>query len=245
MTSSTVLVTGSNGGLGSALVGNLLSQGIQNIACHYRSDKKRISSILEQYGLSPAEHCFRAELTNQEEVFVMRAEIEERMGAVTTLINIAGGSTNGMSWKLSKQDFIHVIDMNLTTTFLACQAFIPGMRRLGFGRIINVSSVVADIGAVGASHYAAAKAGINGLSRSLAIELIDKGITVNVMSLGYFDAGIIDTIPPALTAKIVSTIPAGRLGDCSSEIGALVRYLMSNESGYMTGQVLRLNGGLN
>jgi len=244
MTANSVLVTGSNGGLGSALVENLLSQGVHNIACHYRSERNKVSSILERHGLSPAHHCFRAELTDEEEVLAMRSQIEERIGAVTTLINVAGGSTLGLSWKLSKQDFLDVVHMNLTSTFLTCRAFIPSMRSHGFGRIINVSSVIADTGGVGASHYAAAKAGINGLSRSLAVELIDKGITVNVMSLGYFDAGIIDTIPPALRGKVISTIPVGRLGDSSSEIGALVLYLMSRESGYMTGQILRLNGGL-
>jgi len=103
-----------------------------------------------------------------------RTQIDEGTGTVTAWISVVGGSTKGMSWKLSKQDFLHVIDMNLTSTSLTCQAFIPGMRRIGFGLMINVSSVVADTGAIGASHYAAARAGINGLSRSLAIHTRDR-----------------------------------------------------------------------
>lgn len=241
---SVVVIAGANGGLGSNVLRHLLSSGVRNVACHYRGNRDRIDAILGEFDLDPDEHAFQAELTDEEAVSAMAAAIEARRGPVGVLLNFAGGSSNGMVWKLDKAEFQRIMDMNVTSTFLTCKAFIPGMRERRFGRIVNVSSVVGSKGAPGASHYAAAKAAVDGLTKSMSLELVRRGITVNALALGYFDAGIISTIPEPVKEAIIGTIPVGRLGESENEIGGLIRFLISPEAAYITGQTLHVNGGL-
>lgn len=243
MISGVTLVTGTNGGLGCRIVDCLLGNGVENIACHYRSESDAISEVLASHNLDPEQYLFKAELTNEEEVQAMREGIEAKHGVVTNLVNIAGGSTNGVSWKLSVEDFQKVMDMNLTSTFISCKEFIPGMRQNGYGRIINTSSVVGSTGVPGASHYCAAKAAILGYSKSIALELVNKNITVNTLSLGYFDTGLIHDVPPEIQEQIKAQIPMKRFGE-AKEIASTIMYLLHQDAGYTTGQVLHINGGL-
>lgn len=237
------LVTGSNGGLGKELAEHLITAGYRNIACHYHSSCKEIEEVLLRHDLDPAIHLYQADLTREKDLADMRCAIEAGLGKTGHLLNLAGGSSNGMSWKLSKEDFQKIIEMNLISTFLACREFLPGMREAGYGRIVNTSSVVGFTGVAGASHYSAAKAAIIGFSKSLALELANKGVTVNSLGLGYYDTGIIDQVPSELQTKIKAGIPLQRFGN-SSEIAGLVCFLFSKDSSYLTGQTLHLNGGL-
>jgi NAD(P)-dependent dehydrogenase (short-subunit alcohol dehydrogenase family) len=198
--------------------------------------------VLDRHQLAAKRHLFQAELTSEEDVGRMRAEIEGRLGPVARLVNIAGGSSNSMSWKLSLKEFNEIISTNLTSTFLCCKEFVPPMRRRNFGRIVNTSSIVATEGTIGASHYAAAKAAIAGFSKSLSLELANKNITVNTLALGYFQAGIIEQVPPAQLDDIRKSTPVGRLGD-PFEAAHLIAYLLSDEASFMTGQNLHLDGG--
>ena len=143
---------------------------------------------------------------------------------------------------MSLEDFREVIDDNLTSTFLCCREFTPGMRKLEAGRIINFSSIVASTGTVGAAHYCAAKAGIIGWTKAMALELAPKRITVNALALGYFNYGLIHQLTPELQNEIKGKIPLGRFGD-AKEIGGYVRFLLGEEGQYTTGQTLHINGG--
>jgi NAD(P)-dependent dehydrogenase (short-subunit alcohol dehydrogenase family) len=239
----TFLITGSNGGLGSGVVKYLLSKGYKKVACHYRSENNVVSSILSEFGLSANSNAFQADLCDEASVASLRKSIERSIGRVDVLVNLAGGSTNSMSWKLTKDQFMGSINDNLVSTFMVCKEFIPSMRESKGGRIINTSSVVGFTGVAGASHYCAAKAGIAGFSKALSLELANKAITVNTLALGYFDTGLIHDVPPELQETIKSTIPIKRFGR-PNEVGALIEYLSGDEASYLTGQTLHLNGGL-
>lgn len=242
MSNGTILITGANGGIGQFISHYLLSQGERNIVCHYRTENDHILSLLKKFDLDLTLHSIDADLTNESSIQVMYETISKRCGSVDRLINVAGSSSNAMSWKMSKSDFMTVIENNLLTAFLCSKIFIPDMREKQFGRIINFSSVVGFSGMPGASHYSAAKAGLIGLTKSLSLELANKNITVNALALGYFSTGLIESVPKDLQNEIVKKIPMNRFGN-EQDIGAAVKYLLSPEAQFITGQVLHLNGG--
>ena len=239
----TIVLTGASGGIGVALADYLLTNGITRLAMQYRSTSEELFAAVRQHGLDPEKHCFRADLANEEDVRALGESISAAFGPVWGLINLAGSTSNGLSWKLSLQEFQHVLANNLTTTFLVCREFIPGMREADGGRIINVSSVVAFDGVAGASHYCAAKAGVVGFTKAIARELATRHITANALALGYFDYGMLYTVPDTLREGIRQQIPVGRFGS-AAEIGGMVLHLISNDGAYVTGQVLHINGGM-
>lgn len=238
-----ILITGASGGIGCALVEYLLSQGMRNLILHYRNEPEFLHAILHRFELPIEKHCLQADLTLEKEVGKLSAKLKAGHDPLWAVINLAGSTSNGMSWKLSLDAFRKVIDSSLLTTFLTCRELIPMLRESGAGRIINTSSIVASTGVVGASHYAAAKSGVESFTKSLALELASKNITVNTLALGYFEYGMISSVPEDIRSSLKMKIPANRFG-LGSEIGGLVRYLLSDEGSYMTGQVLHLNGGL-
>lgn len=238
-----ILITGANGGIGSEVVDYLISIGIRNIACHYHKSNKQLASVLHRHGILIEDNCFNADLTIEDEVINLKKNIEKKMGNVWGLINMAGGSSNGMSWNLDINEFKRIIDINLLSTFLCSKIFIPSMREKQKGRIINISSIVASSGIIGASHYCAAKAGVIGLTKALALELANKNICVNTIALGYFNVGLIEHIPEDELDALRGQIPLKRFG-LSGEVGGLIFYLLSKEAQYITGQVLHINGGL-
>ena len=242
MSTQVTLITGANGGIGQYVVRYLLSQGHRNIFCHYRSHSQGMMDALAQAGLDTDKHSFRADLDDESSIEDMARFIQTGFGGVCNLINVAGSSSNAMSWKMSKEEFTRVLNDTLVTTFLCCKAFVPGMRERGRGRIVNFSSIVGATGIAGAAHYAAAKAGLVGFTKSLALELAPKGITANALALGYFDTGLIQTVAPEMQAEIIKRIPAGRFGS-QADIGSAVKYLISDEAQFLTGQVIHLNGG--
>lgn len=236
------LVTGSNGGIGLAVAEHLLAHGMRSLAFHYRSASSKITDCLKRFDLDPQKHLFKADLCSESDVAQLRASVEGSLGPVWGLVNIAGASSNSMSWKTSLSDFRKVLDDNLTSTFLACREFVPGMRSAGAGRIINISSVVAFTGAVGAAHYCAAKGAIVSYTKALSLELAPKNITVNALSLGYFQYGLINQVNEQLQAEIKERIPLKRFGT-GSDVGGHIRFLLSDESAFTTGQVIHINGG--
>lgn len=240
---SPILITGASGGLGSALTRYLLRQGWRNIICHYRTSSADLEALLREYGLDPARHTVQCELTDESAVAEMQRRVAESFGNLYGLVNLAGASSNGMSWKLGKSEFQRILDANVTATFLACRAFIPEMREARSGRIVNISSVVGHTGVAGAAHYCAAKAAVVGFSKALAVELAARNVSVSIVSLGYFDYGLIHTVPAQQQEQIRSTIPAQRFGS-EEEFGGLVKYLLTEAGQYATGQVYHLNGGL-
>lgn len=238
-----ILITGASGGLGSALTRYLLGQGWRNLVCHYRTSNADLEALLRRYDLDPARHTVQADLTDEQEVANMQRAVAASFGTLYGLVNLAGASSNAMSWKLAKADFQRILDANVVGTFLACRAFIPEMREARSGRIVNISSVVGHTGVAGAAHYCAAKAAVVGLSKALAVELAPRNVSVSIVSLGYFDYGLIHTVPAPQQEQIRSTIPAQRFGS-EEEFGGLVKYLLTEAGQYATGQVYHLNGGL-
>lgn len=239
-----IVITGANGGLGSSLVKHLWNEGWQVIGT-YRTSCERIKrefpDDLDHTNRKVAEF-HNVHLLNESKVDEFAGLVIARYGAPWAIINLAGGSTNSMSWKMTATQFRDVLDQNLVTTFNVCKAFIPAMRDTGSGRIINASSVVGFTGVVGASHYAAAKAGIVGLTKSLALELAPK-VSVNALAMGYFNVGLIEDVSPEIQKLVIDKTPAKRLGE-TKELNALVSFLLKEESAFITGQALHINGGL-
>lgn len=241
--SKPILITGAGGGIGSALVSDLFDRGYTRIACQYRSDSPELRAVFKVRGLDFDKSCFKADLTDEVQVADLGDKVHVALGGkIWGVVNLAGASSNAMSWKMPLDKFRDVIDANLTTTFLTCRELIPDMREAGGGRIINTSSVVAFTGTVGAAHYCAAKAGIVGFTRAIALELASKGITANTLALGYFETGLINHLTQELQSDIKSKTPLKRFGHVS-EIGGLVDFLLSDAGAFTTGQVLHMNGG--
>src|ERR1700730_6325626 len=140
-----LVITGPSGGVGVAVV-EVLAKTWRNMVCHYRTNRSAIGEVLAQHDLDPAERLLCADLSDEKQVESMHQTIHERFGSVYGLINLAGASSNVMSWRMSRQDFQNVVEANLLTTFLSCRQFIPEMRSQERGRIVNISSVVAQTG---------------------------------------------------------------------------------------------------
>lgn len=238
-----ILVTGAGGGIGSALVDHLLSHGYPCVMGQYKTRSDKLEAVLTKHDLDPIRHSFSGNMAADDDVGRLYDRFQREFGAPWGIINLAGASFNGMSWKTSSEQFMDTFEANVLTTFNVCKQFIPGMREANSGRIINASSIVGFTGAVGAASYCAAKAAVVGLTKSLALELAPKNITANVLGLGYFDCGLIEQVPPTMQEEIKARTPAKRFGNVD-EIGGLVRFLLSDESAFTTGQVLHMNGGL-
>lgn len=241
MVNGVTLITGANGGIAQHVLRHLLKRGHRNVVAHYRGQRDRVDAALAEFGL-PTDHAVQADLCDEDSVSRMRDAVCARHGSVTALVNVAGSSSNAMSWKLDTSDFIQVVHDSLLSTFLCCKAFTPGMREQRYGRIVNFSSIVGATGVAGAAHYAAAKAGVTGFTKSIAQELASRGITANALALGYFDTGLIHSVPEQMQAAIRDRIPIGRFGS-EPDVGAAVEYLIGPDSAFLTGQVIHLNGG--
>lgn len=242
-----VLVTGAGGELGCELVKNLLDEGY-TVVSQYRSRSLDLFEVYGEHYLDAGRWCHQADLTNEAGVQRMHDRMQtsvlNSLGSVWGVVNLAGASrSNGMSWKLTREQFSEALETNLVSMFLMCKQLIPDMRAGNSGRIINVSSIVGFSGVAGASHYAAAKAGVVGFTKSLALELANKNITANTLALGYFDKGIIDQVPGNIQDMIKAKSPINRFGKSEELVGA-VKYLLSDPSAFYTGQTLHLNGGL-
>ncbi len=234
MEKKVVLITGATGGLGRAMVAHFQT-GNYALALHAHE---------QQTYVVEAEHeWFQADLRDPEAIASMVKEVLNCFGRIDILINNAGISRNGMSWKLPENDWNDVIAVNLTAPFLLMQNVLPEMRERKSGRIISISSVVAQTGVPGTAAYAASKAGLLGLTKTVAKETATSGITVNALALGYFDQGMISEVSPELQEQIRLQIPKQRLGSVDT-ILATLDWLISPACDYVTGQTISLNGGL-
>ena len=191
------------------------------------------------HGKYPNVGWLHADVTQADDVISMLESMSGLHDVV--LINLFGVSRDGMGHKLSTEAWNEVVDTNLKGAFLTCGAFLPIMRAQGWGRIINISSVVGRVGVPGTCAYSASKAGLEGLTRTLAVENATKGITVNCLSLGYFEAGMINTLSPEMRESVVQSIPMKRLGTLHN-IEAAIEFLI--EADYVTGTTLRIDGGM-
>lgn len=229
-----IVITGATGGLGSEMVKHFEQQNVR-LALHTFQQ--------EPFDVACEHAWFKADLRDPQQIDTLIAAILANFGRIDVLINNAGISKNGMSWKLSDADFNEVIAVNLTAPFKLIKGFLPKMREQKSGRIISVSSVVAQTGVVGTAAYAASKAGLIGLTKTVSKETATNGITVNCLALGYFNVGMIDEVAPEMQAQIIQAIPQQQLGSVAT-ILATIDWLISKEADYITGQTISLNGGL-
>ena len=229
-----IVITGATGGRGSEMVKHFEQQNVR-LALHTFQQ--------EPFDVACEHAWFKADLRDPQQIDTLIAAILANFGRIDVLINNAGISKNGMSWKLSDADFNEVVAVNLTAPFKLIKGFLPKMREQKSGRIISISSVVAQTGVVGTAAYAASKAGLIGLTKTVSKETATNGITVNCLALGYFNVGMIDEVAPEMQAQIIQAIPQQQLGSVAT-ILATIDWLISKEADYITGQTISLNGGL-
>jgi acetoacetyl-CoA reductase len=170
-------------------------------------------------------------------------QVESLHGPISILVNNAGITRDAVLKKMQPADWDAVIAVNLTSVFNMCRQVVDGMTERGYGRIVNISSIIGQTGQFGQSNYAAAKAGMHGFTMSLAREVARKGVTVNSVSPGYIKSAMTDMVPEELRDQILATVPVGRIGQ-PDDIARAVAFLCSDESSYLTGVNLPVNGGL-
>lgn len=238
----TILLTGASGGVGLELI-KPLSEAGYNLALHYHEKLEPLAEKLDAVNPETKVACFKADLTLESEVIALFESIHEVFDGIDILVNNAGISISGMTWKMDLADWTTTLNTNLTSAFLCTKYALPYMRENAWGRIINVSSVVAQTGFIGTSAYAASKAGLYGFTKSVAREVANKNISVNTMSYGYMNAGMIDVLTDELQAQIIEQIPQKRLGPIDN-IAETILFLASENAGYITGQNIPINGGL-
>ena len=202
---------------------------------------KEVRDLIESMGRH-AIIC-QTHVGKMDEVIKMRDKVVSEFGKIDILVNNAGIVKDKSFVKMTSEMWDDVISVNLTGTFNCTKAVIDGMLERRYGRIVNISSVIGRMGNRGQANYAASKAGIIGLTQTLAKEFADKGVTVNAVAPGFIGTDMLKSVPDKIMEKILAQIPMGRLGK-PEEIASAVTYLVSPEAGYITGQVIDVNGGL-
>ena len=183
------------------------------------------------------------DLASLESIQTSIKEMIAQHGPIHILVNNAGVTKDGLSMRMKPEDWNSVIQTNLTGAFLCCQGVMSGMMKERWGRIINIASVVGEMGSPGQSNYVASKAGLIGLTKSLSLELASRGITVNAVTPGFVETDMTAVLSEEQKERILAMIPLKRLGQ-ASDIAAAVKFLASEEAGYITGHVLKVNGGM-
>jgi 3-oxoacyl-[acyl-carrier protein] reductase len=233
------LVTGASGGIGGAIAAALHRQGALVMLAGTRRDA--LEGLAGRLG--ERVHIGLADLADPTATDRLAKEAEAALGRVDILVNNAGITRDALALRISDEDWRDVLQVDLTAAFRLTRAVLRGMVRRRHGRVIGITSVVAVTGNAGQANYAAAKAGMIGMSKSLAAEVAGRGITVNCVAPGLIATAMTDKLTAEQQARLVHAIPAGRLGS-PDEIAAAVVYLASNEAAYVTGQTLHINGGM-
>ena len=242
------LVTGASQGLGKAIAVALAGEGA-NIVINDVADQKglnlqhaaEVKEELRQLGREAM--VVEADVTDDQAVDAMVAKTLQRFGRLDFLINNAGIARDATLRKMTKQEWDAVLGVNLTGVFNCAKAAIEPMGEAGFGRIINISSIIGLTGGIGLCNYAATKAGVIGFTKSLARETARRGITVNAIAPGYITTGLFHQISEEVQGRLLETIPTGRFG-APEDIAQATVFLASDAASYITGQTIHVNGGL-
>ena len=233
----TALVTGGTRGIGKAIVQRLKEDGF-NVAAGYSGNDEAARLTAEELGVM----VVKGNVGSFEDCARAVAEVEERFGPVDVLVNNAGITRDGFFHKMTPDQWSEVIRVNMDSVFNMTRQVINGMRDRNWGRIVNISSINGQKGQIGQANYSAAKAGMIGFTKALALENARKGVTVNCIAPGYIDTDMVDAMDPKVLEGIVAQIPVGRLGK-GEEIADMVAWLSGERAGYVTGCTLSLNGG--
>ena len=237
------LVTGGSRGIGRAVCLDLARVGFA-VAVNYAGNQQAAQETAEACrALGVKAESFAADVSRPEECARLFEEVLAAFGRVDVLVNNAGVTRDSLILCLSEEDFDKVLDTNLKGAFFCCKAAARPMMKQRFGRIINLTSVVGLRGNPGQTNYSASKAGLIGLTKSLAKELASRGITANAVAPGFIDTDMTRAMPEAAKAAMNGTIPLGRPGQ-PEEVARAVAFFASEESGYITGQVLCVDGGM-
>ena len=242
MTNRTALITGASRGIGRACALALSGAGVR-VAIGARSVGALDEIAAHIRGQGREAFPVAIELNSAESIKEAIALVSKEFGRIDILVNNAGVTKDGLAVRMKKDDWDIVIATNLTGAFLATQQVLPAMMRERWGRIINISSVVGESGNAGQANYVASKAGLIGLTKSLAQEMASRNITVNSVAPGFIETDMTNVLSPEIKEKLLSGIPLKRLGR-PEDVAAAVRFLASDDAGYITGCVLDVNGGL-
>jgi len=239
LTGKSALVTGASGGIGTAI-----AKALHEVGATVALSGTRVPALEALAGeLGSRVHVVPADLSQAEAADALIKSAEAAMGAVDILVNNAGMNRDMLLMRLTDKDWQAVLDVDLTSAFRLSRAVLRGMVKRRWGRIVGVGSVVGTIGNAGQANYAAAKAGLIGMSKSLAGEVATRNITVNVVSPGFIRTAMTDKLTDDQRAKILTRVPAERLGE-AKDVAAGVVFLASEEASYITGQTLHVNGGM-
>lgn len=243
MTGKIALVTGASRGIGKEIAKALAKEGAIVILNYNGSKEKAMKTQEELKAVGAETMLYQADVSNEESVTAMIKEVILKYGRIDILVNNAGITKDNLIMKMSEEDFNQVLQINLTGCFHTCKAVSRIMIKQKYGRIINISSIVGIRGNAGQANYAASKAGIIGLTKSLAKEIGSKGITVNAVAPGFIKTEMTEHLPDTLLAKVEENIPLRRLGE-AEEVADLVAFLASDRASYITGQIIGVDGGL-
>ncbi len=239
LSGKSALVTGASGGIGGAI-----ARALHGAGATVSLSGTRVQALESFAGeLGERVHITPANLSDPGSLDGLIGAAEEAMGAIDILVNNAGLARDMLSMRLTDDDWQTVIDVNLTAAFCLSRGVLRGMMKRRWGRIVNITSVVGVTGNPGQANYAASKAGLIGMTKSMAQEVASRGITVNCLAPGMIVTAMTDVLPDDQKDRILNMIPAGRFGG-SEEIAAGTLYLASDEAAYVTGQTLHINGGM-
>jgi 3-oxoacyl-[acyl-carrier protein] reductase len=239
LTGKTALITGASGGIGGDIARTLHAAGATVALSGTR--EAPLQALAEELG--ERAHVLTCNLSDADAVEALPKQAIAAMGSVDILVNNAGITKDNLFMRMKDEEWQSVLDVNLTSTMRLCRGVVRGMMKARWGRIINISSVVGSTGNPGQANYAASKAGMVGMTKSLAYEIANRGITVNAVAPGFIATAMTEKLNEAQKEAILSQIPAARMGD-SKEIAAAVLYLASPEAAYVTGTTLHVNGGM-
>jgi 3-oxoacyl-[acyl-carrier protein] reductase len=239
LTGKTALVTGATGGIGAAIARALHGQGAR-VALTGRREAE-LQALASELG----ERAFvaPADLSDPAAPAALVEKVEAEFGALDILVNNAGLTRDGLALRMGDKDWSDVIEVDLTAPFRLARACLRGMMKRRSGRIVSIASIVGVTGNPGQANYAAAKAGLIGMSKALAQEVAPRGVTVNVVAPGFVKTAMTDALNDAQKTALMGRIPMGRMG-ASADIAAAVAYLASDEAAWVTGVTLHVNGGM-
>ncbi len=239
LTGKTALITGASGGIGAEIARALHQAGAVVALSGTRVEPLEALAA----SLGDRAHVLPCNLADATSVEALPKAAVAAMGSVDVLVNNAGITKDNLFMRMSDEEWLSVLDVNLTSTFRLCRGVLRGMMKARWGRIVNISSVVGATGNPGQANYAASKAGMVGMSKSLAAEVASRNITVNCIAPGFIATAMTEKLTEEQKARILTQVPAGRMGEVQ-DIAAAVLYLASPQAGYVTGAVLHVNGGM-
>jgi 3-oxoacyl-[acyl-carrier protein] reductase len=233
------LVTGASGGIGAAIARGLHARGAVVGLSGTRLES--LEALAAELGARA--HLLPCNLSDPEAVAALPKAAIEAMGSVDILVNNAGITRDNLFMRMSDEEWSSVLQVNLTSAMVLAKGVVRGMMKARWGRIVNITSVVGATGNPGQANYAASKAGLVGMSKSLAYEVASRGITVNCVAPGFITTAMTDRLSDDQKGAILTQVPMGRMGE-ADEIASAVVYLASGEAGYITGATLHVNGGM-